>query len=90
VEDCPRDRIGGKEMTEEPTDIPELVGLVSMYGVVVFLESFLKVVGPDSVELAKPLANQTVEVGIGSFLRATLDDHIAQLNLREPSALGYT
>lgn len=68
-------------MSKEPSDVAELVGLVSMDRVVVLLESVLEVVGPDSVEFTKPLSDETKELRVGSFLRTTFDNHVAQLAL---------
>jgi hypothetical protein len=46
----------------------------------------LEAVGPNTVKLAEPLADQAVEVRVRPLLRATLDNHVAQLDLG-PSAL---
>lgn len=73
-------------MTKETTDISEFVGLVSMDSFVVFPERLLEAVGPDSVQLAESFSDKTVKVGIGAFLRATFDNHVAQLDLESESA----
>jgi len=64
VKDCPRDPVRCKEMAKESTDVSKLVGLVSMDGVVVLLESLLEIIGPDSVEFTKSFTNETVEIRI--------------------------
>lgn len=68
-------------MAEETTNITELVGLISMNGVVIFLECFLECVCPDSMKFAESLADETVKVGVRSFLRTTFDNHITEFNL---------
>ena len=64
MEDCPRDGIRREEVAEESPDVAKFIGLVSVDRVIVFLESVLEIVGPDSVELAKALPNQAVKVGV--------------------------
>lgn len=68
-------------MAEETTNITELVGLISMNSVVIFLECFLECVCPDSMKFAESLADETVKVGVRSFLRTTFDNHITEFNL---------
>jgi hypothetical protein len=55
-------------MTKESTNVSKLVGLVSMDRIVVFLECFLEVFGPNSVELTEPFSDKTIELRVGSFL----------------------
>jgi hypothetical protein len=50
-------------------------------GVVVFCKGFLEAVGPNAIQLAEALADEAVEIRVGSFLRATLNNHVAQLDL---------
>lgn len=52
-----------------------------MYRVVIFLERLLELLGPDSVEFAEPFTNEAVELRVRSFLRTTLDDHVAHFDL---------
>jgi hypothetical protein len=66
---------------EKAPDIAQLVGLVPVDRVVVFAKGFLETIGPDTIQLAEPFTDQAVKVGVGAFLRATLDNHVAQLNL---------
>lgn len=68
-------------MAEETTDITELVGLISMNGVVILLECFLECVGPDSMKFAESLADETVKIRVRSFLRTAFDNHITEFNL---------
>jgi hypothetical protein len=64
MKDCPGNTIGCEEMTKESTDISELVGLVSMDRVVVFLECFLEVFRPDSIEFTESFSDETVELRV--------------------------
>lgn len=68
VEDRPGDSVRCDQVAEEPTDITELVGFVSMDGLVVLCESFLEGFCPDPVELAEAFTDETVKVGVGAFL----------------------
>jgi hypothetical protein len=49
--------------------------------IVVFLERFLEIFGPDPVEFTESFSDKTVELRVRSFLRTTLDDHVAHFNL---------
>lgn len=51
-----------------------------MDGVEVGRKRFLKGFTPHSVEFAEPFPNKTVEAGVGTLLRTTLDDHVAELD----------
>ena len=82
--DAPRDRIGGEKVSEEASDIPETVCFVAVDSQVVVCESTLKAFVPNAVQLAETLANEAVERRVRSLLRATLDDHFAQLDLIAP------
>jgi hypothetical protein len=64
MKDSPGNTIGCEEMTKESTDISELVGLVSMDRVVVFLECFLEVFRPDSIEFTESFSDETVELRV--------------------------
>lgn len=68
-------------MPEETRNVAQSVGLVSMDGVIVVGKSFFEVLGPHTIELAESLANQPVELRIRSLLRATLHNHVAELDL---------
>ena len=81
VEDIPGDSVGRKEVTEEPRDIPETICLVAMDGLVVLAECLLKAVKPDAVQPAEAFANEAVERRVRTLLRATLDNHVTELNL---------
>ena len=70
-------------MSEEASDVTEPVCLVSMDCVEVGGVRLFEVFTPDTIELAESFANQAVERRIRAFLRATLDDHLAELNLWE-------
>lgn len=82
MKDCPRNGIRREKVAEETPDVAEFVSLVSVDRVIVFLKCVLEVVGPDSIELAEAFPNQAVEVGVGAFLRATFDNHVAKLDLK--------
>ncbi len=71
----PPDGISGKEVAEEARDIPELVVVVSMDGLVILDERLLEQVGPESIDLGEALAEQAEEFGICLFLAATFNDH---------------
>lgn len=71
----PSDRIGAQSMTEKASDVSESVRFISVDRIVVFCEGLLEEVGPESVDLSKPLTDETVELRVGLFLRATLNDH---------------
>ena len=64
VKHRPRDGVRREEVSEESTDVPQFVRLVPVDGVEILLECLLEVVGPDPVELAKPLADEAVEVRV--------------------------
>lgn len=81
VEYVPGDRVRGDEMTEETRNIPQPVRLVSVDCLVVLAERLFEAVEPDAVDSAETLSNQTIEGRVRAFLRATLDDHLAELNL---------
>lgn len=68
-------------MAKEAANITELVGFISMNGVIILLERFLERIGPNSVKLAESLADETVKVGVCSFLGTTFDNHITKFNL---------
>jgi len=57
MKDCPRYTVRCEEVTKESTNVSELVGLVSMDCVVVFLECFLEVFRPDSVEFTESFSD---------------------------------
>lgn len=57
MKDCPRDTIRCEEVTKESTNVSELVGLVSMDRIVVFLECFLEVFRPDSIEFTESFSD---------------------------------
>jgi hypothetical protein len=82
VEDAPGDAVRREEVAEEAADVPEPVRLVSVNGLVVVGKSELEGFAPDPVDLAEALADKAVERGVGSFLRATLDDHVGELDLK--------
>jgi hypothetical protein len=62
-------------MTEELSDVAEFVGFITMNSIVVFGKSGLEQVGPKTVDLGKSFSDQTVELGVCSFLGTTFDDH---------------
>jgi len=64
MKDCPRNTIRREKVTKESTNISELVGLVSMDRVVVFLECFLEVFSPDSIEFTESFSDETVELRV--------------------------
>lgn len=52
-----------------------------MDGVVVVAETLLKGLRPLAMQLAEALAHVAVKLAVGSLLRATLDDHVAELDV---------
>lgn len=82
MEDSPGDGIRRKQVTEEATNVSELVGLVSMDGFVVLLERLLVALCPDAVEFAETFTDQAEERVVGTLLRTTLDDHVTHFNLQ--------
>ena len=77
----PGKRIRSKEVTEKPSDIPESVRLVPMYCLVVFAERLFKSVSPHAVDLGESLSDEAIELAVRTFLGATLDDHLHELDL---------
>ena len=69
-------------MPEEACDVAQPVRLIAMDGSVVVTERLFEALVPNPVEFAESLADKTVECGIGAFLGATLDDHVAKLDLQ--------
>jgi hypothetical protein len=68
-------------VSKQSTDVSQLVGFVSMDRFVIVSKRLLERIGPHAVELAESLSDQSVELGVRSFLRTTLDDHVTQFNL---------
>lgn len=86
--DVPANRIGADHVAEEPRDVAQSIGLIPMDCVVVFGKSSLEQVGPQTVDLREPFANEPIELRVRSLLRATLDNHGRQFVL-ETSRQGY-
>ena len=57
MKDCPRYTVRCEEVTKESTNVSKLVGFVSMNGVVVFLECFLEVFRPNSIEFTESFSD---------------------------------
>jgi len=57
MKDSPGNTIRCEEVTKESTNVSKLVGLVSMDRIVVFLESFLEIFRPDSVEFTESFSD---------------------------------
>jgi hypothetical protein len=74
-------------MPEKTCNVAQAVGFVSMDGGIVVVEGLFAGVGPYAVELAESLADEAVEVRIGTFLRTTFDDHVNQFDLGDQSKL---
>jgi len=55
-------------MTEESGDITQPVRLVTVHRVVIVGEGLLEALTPDTIDFAKTLSNETIKVGVGSFL----------------------
>lgn len=80
--DGPAYGIGGQLVSEETANVSETVGLVSMDGIVIGLEGLFETFSPGRIRLVtESLSHQTVELGVGSLLRATLDNHVAEFDL---------
>lgn len=74
-ENVPPDSIGAQHMAEEASNVTQAVRLVAMNGIVILGERGLEEITPETVELCKPLSDQTIELRVGAFLRTALDDH---------------
>lgn len=68
-------------MPKKARNVAQAIRLVSMDGVEVGRKRFLKGFTPHPVEFAEPFSNKTVETGVGTLLRTTLDDHVAEFDL---------
>ncbi len=64
-----------EHVPKEPSDVPQPIRFIPVDRVVIFPECSLEKLRPQSIQLREPLADQAVEFGIGSFLRAAFDDH---------------
>lgn len=53
-----------------------------MNGGVVVCEGLFEAFVPNAVQLAESFADEAIEAGVRALLRATLNNHIAELNLR--------
>lgn len=68
-------------MPEESCNVPQSIRLVPVDRIVIVPETLLEGLRPLAVKLAEPLTHVAVELAVGAFLRTTLDDHVAQLNI---------
>jgi len=68
-------------MSEEPSNISQTIGLVSVNGGIVIGKRLFEGVSPDTVQLAKAFADQTVKCRVRALLRTALYDHVHQFNL---------
>lgn len=66
-------------MTEKSGYVSQPVGLITMYGFVIFDERLFEQVCPHTVNLGESLSDETVELGVGLLLRTCFDDHGRQL-----------
>lgn len=80
-EHMPPNRVVAQDVAKEPGNVAQPVGFVAVNGIIVFRKGLLEQVGPETVELRKPLSDQAIELGIRPFLRATFDNHGRQLRL---------
>lgn len=80
-EAVPAQGVGSKHVTEQHSNVPQLVVLVPMDRLVVLDKGLLEEVAPQPVDLGKALTNQAKELGVCLLLRATLDNHRRQLGL---------
>jgi hypothetical protein len=55
-------------MTEESGDITQSIRLVTVYRVVIVGEGLLEALTPNTIELAETLSNETIKIGVGTFL----------------------
>lgn len=74
-ENVPADCFATEQMTEKASNVPKSIRLISMDGVVVLAEGFLKKLGPKAIEFREAFANEAEEFGVGPLLRAAFDDH---------------
>lgn len=74
-QDVPANCISAYHVAEEPSNVAQSIRLIPMDCVVVFGKSSFIQVGPQTVNLGEPFTNQSVELGVRTLLRATLDDH---------------
>lgn len=81
VECVPSNSVGGKHVSEEPSDVAEPVCFIAMDGFVVCCEGLLKEIRPETVQFGETFADEAVELGVGSFLRTAFDHHGAKFML---------
>lgn len=68
-------------MAEETGNVTEAVAFVSVNSAIIVPKRLFEAVIPDPIQLAKSFADETIERRIGSLLRTTLDNHVAELDL---------
>ena len=86
VQHGPRNTVRSEHVPEEPSDVAQLVRLVSVNGVVILHECLLEALRPYAIKLAESFTYETVECVVRSLLRTTLDNHVAQLDLGSAEA----
>lgn len=77
----PADTVSREEVAKEPSNVSESIGLITMNGVVVVAKALFEVFGPFPMQFAEAFSHVAVEFAVGAFLGATLDDHVAQLDI---------
>lgn len=74
-QNMPPDGIVADHVPKEPRDVAQAIRFVAMDGFIVVGKCSLVQIRPQTVDLCESLANQTVELRIGAFLGAALDNH---------------
>ncbi len=77
-------------MAEKTGDVAQTVRFVTMNGRVVLLKRVFETLVPDTIQLAKTLADKPIESRVGPFLRTTLDDHLHKFNLEQNVRHGHS
>lgn len=78
---CPADTVSRKEVAKKPGNVSQSICLVAMDGIVVVTKTLRKCIGPFPMQLAEAFAHVAVEFAVGTLLRATFDNHVAELNV---------
>lgn len=80
-ERSPADAVCGEEVAKESSNVAKTIGFVPMDCVVIVAETRLKILRPVARQFAEALAHVAVEFAVSAFLRATLDNHVAQFDV---------
>ena len=68
-------------MAEETRNVTKAIGFVTVNRFVVLSEGLFEAIGPDTIQFAETFTDESIELGVRSLLRTTLDNHLDQFNL---------